>query len=460
MKDSRKRKILIFLTACIFTVLLFTLFNNYYDNQPKDVTFTIELKGNKVEEYQLYYDTKGDMKWQENESVKGSYTETNKYSKINFIIPRETKNIRLDLGNSSGTIKVREINVKKSKTYIFPINDINENLVEKNDIISEIAENELELNLQSNNSYIVISDIEDVLSEISGKASWITLLIIIASLLLGLISANAIMEFKNSVKFIKNSWDNRKLIMNLSKNDFKNKYASSYLGVVWGFIQPLVTIMVYWFVFQVGFRSGDVGGKKFVLWFIAGIIPWFFFQEVLSSATNAFLEYNYLVKKVVFKIEILPTVKIISSLFVHGFFILFIYIIMGIYGYKPDVYTLQFVYYTFCMIFLLFAISTITSSVILFFRDLGQIIAIAINMGFWFTPIGWQLTMLPDTVARLFKLNPMYYIVTGYRDAFIDKIFFWQRPYETLYFWAFCIIVLCFGAKIFRKLKPHFSDVI
>ena len=90
-------------------------------------------------------------------------------------------------------------------------------------------------------------------------------------------------------------------------------------GVIWGFIQPLVTIAVYWFVFQVGFRSGDVGDKPFVLWFIAGIIPWFFFSEALSSTTNVFLEYSYLVKKVVFKIEILPVVKIVSALFVHCF---------------------------------------------------------------------------------------------------------------------------------------------
>ena len=68
--------------------------------------------------------------------------------------------------------------------------------------------------------------------------------------------------------------------------------------------------------------------------------------------------------------------------------------------------------------------------------------------------------MLPGIAQRLFKLNPMYYIVTGYRDAFVDKIYFWQRPYETLYFWMFCLVTLCIGAKIFKKLKPHFSDVL
>lgn len=112
------------------------------------------------------------------------------------------------------------------------------------------------------------------------------------------------------------------------------------------------------------------------------------------------------------------------------------------------------------MIILVFCISLITSSVILFFRDLGQIIGIILNVGFWATPIGWTIDMLPGVVQRIFKLNPMYYIVTGYRDSFIDKVYFWERPYETLYFWAFCLVAFCFGVKLFKKLKPHFSDVI
>ena len=133
---------------------------------------------------------------------------------------------------------------------------------------------------------------------------------------------------------------------------------------------------------------------------------------------------------------------------------------MGIYGYCPDLYSLQFAYYTLCIIVLIFSISVLTSSVVLFFRDLGQIINIVLNVGFWATPIGWQLTMFCQVPARIFKLNPLYYIVTGYRDAFIDKIFFWQRPYKTISFWSFCLITLCVGVTIFNKLRPHFSDVI
>ena len=102
---------------------------------------------------------------------------------------------------------------------------------------------------------------------------------------------------------------NYKLIMNLAINDFKNRYASSNLGAIWNFVQPIVTVMIYVFVFQYGFKAVPVSDVPYVLWLVAGIIPWFFFSEAILGATNSLLEYTYLVKKVVFKIDILPMVK-------------------------------------------------------------------------------------------------------------------------------------------------------
>ena len=124
-------------------------------------------------------------------------------------------------------------------------------------------------------------------------------------------------------------YHNKGLILSLSKNDFKTKYAGSYLGIVWAFIQPVVTIMVYWFVFTVGLKAGDMAEYPFVLYLISGIVPWFFFQDALNGGTNALMEYNYLVKKVVFKISILPIVKVFSALFVHVFFVAFALVISG-----------------------------------------------------------------------------------------------------------------------------------
>ncbi len=113
----------------------------------------------------------------------------------------------------------------------------------------------------------------------------------------------------------------RKTIVNLAVNDFKRKYAGSYLGVFWAFAQPIITVLVYWFVFQVGFRTTSVGNTPFILWLATGLTPWFFYSDAVSHAMFSFLDYSYLVKKVVFQISILPVVKIVSSLLIHIVFI-------------------------------------------------------------------------------------------------------------------------------------------
>ena len=260
---------------------------------------------------------------------------------------------------------------------------------------------------------------------------------------------------------------NRKLILSLSKNDFKTRYAGSYLGIIWAFIQPIVTVLVYWFVFEKGLKANGINTKEgieieFVLWFVAALVPWFFFAEAWGSATNALIEYSYLVKKVVFKISILPIVKIISALYVHVFFVLFIVILYAAYGYFPDIYYLQILYYSACIFLLVLGLAYMTSAIVVFFKDLGQIISIVLQVGMWMTPIMWNIDAieLSSKMKFIFKLNPMYYVTLGYRDAFINKVWFFEHPNLTVYFWLVTIVMFMIGTVIFKRLKVHFADVL
>lgn len=253
---------------------------------------------------------------------------------------------------------------------------------------------------------------------------------------------------------------NIKLILELAVNDFKTRYASSDLGAIWNFIQPIVTVMIYVFVFQYGFKAVPVSNVPYVLWLVAGIIPWFFFNDSLNGATNSLLEYSYLVKKVVFKIDILPMVKIVSQLFIHVFFIfigLFMYFING---QRFTIHIIQIVYYSACAIALSVAISYFTAAVVIFFRDLGQIVGIVLQFGMWLTPIMWDTSMLSPTLQEVMKLNPMYYVTNGYRDAFYNHAWFFDRPTQTLYFWGLTIVLYLIGTTVFKKLEKHFADVM
>lgn len=261
-------------------------------------------------------------------------------------------------------------------------------------------------------------------------------------------------------------FQNRHLIWKLAKNDFKKRYAGSYLGAVWAMAQPVVTVIMYYIVFGVIFNmdgptlpNGDV--VPHVLALTAGLVPWFYFSEALNHGTNALLEYNYLVKKVVFKISILPIIKIIAATFIHAFFVCVLLILAAIYGYYPGLYTLQLFYYSACLFIFVLAMCYTSCAVVVFFRDLSQIINIALQIGMWATPILWNLGDIQNPkIVMLIKLNPLVYIVNGYRSAIYEKTWFFQDLGYTLYFWGVTVVLFGIGAMVFKRLKVHFADVL
>ena len=268
---------------------------------------------------------------------------------------------------------------------------------------------------------------------------------------------------------IKDILTNKKLIQKLAKNDFKQKFAGSTLGVIWAFVQPIITILVYWIVFDKALNQGTQGTKAgisapFVLWLSAGIVPWFYFSEVLSAGTVVLHEYNYLVKKVVFPIDVLPVVKAVSSLFVHGFFVLFTLLVYILYGFAITPYILQAIYYSCAMMILTIGLIYLTSSLCVFFKDMAQLVNIFLQVGIWATPIMWNFDGMPDKIpnwlAIVLQLNPMYYITSGYRDSFIAQTGFWEKPVLTIYFWCFTILVFLLGTHVFKKLQPQFADAL
>lgn len=258
-------------------------------------------------------------------------------------------------------------------------------------------------------------------------------------------------------------YQNRHLIWKLAKNDFKKRYAGSYMGVVWALIQPVVTVAMYYIVFELIFPSQRSSGSEvpFVLFLTAGLVPWFYFSEALNNGTNALLEYNYLVKKVVFKISILPVIKVIAASFVHIFFVCILLILSIACGYYPTIYTIQVIYYSICLFVFVLALSYSTCAICIFFRDLSQIIAILLQIGMWVTPIMWDIFGLQNpTVRFLLKLNPLVYVVNGYRSAIYEKQWFFEHFFSTTYFWIVTVVMFGVGALVFKRLKVHFADVL
>ena len=112
------------------------------------------------------------------------------------------------------------------------------------------------------------------------------------------------------------------------------------------------------------------------------------------------------------------------------------------------------------MTLLLLGLGWLTSALKIFVKDVGEIIGVVIQFGFWLTPIFWSINTIPENYQSLIKLNPMFFIIDGYRNALIHKIWFWEDMSLASYFIVFTIGTLIFGAIVFKRLRPHFGDVL
>ena len=268
----------------------------------------------------------------------------------------------------------------------------------------------------------------------------------------------SISEFKHFLLHIIKS---RRLILTLIIYDFKKNYLGSYLGLAWAFIQPLIFVLVIWVIFGLGFRTGlTSSGVPFVIWLLAGMVPWFFFADAIRSGTDAITSNAFLVKKITFRIGILPLINIGSSFLIHLGLLLFLVIALLLNNFWPTYYWFQLPFYMALTIFFIMGLSWLTSAIRVFVKDIGNVIAIFLQMGFWLTPIFWSPELVPEKYHYLIKLNPAYYIVDGYRDSFISQVWFWEKSIWTFYYLIISGVFLFLGAFVFQRLKPHFADVL
>ena len=383
---------------------------------------------------------------------------------IQYTIPAETSYLRIDFGTNADIATIKNLTISiNGSTFDLVANSSLLSRFNQVDIISD-DQGIIKLTTQSGDPFIVF-DLTPLHLMDACQSAVITrnyVYKLIACLSLDIFAIVAWFCRRKIAAYLGMFISSSTLIFNLSINDFKTRFAGAAFGVVWAFVQPVVTILVYWFVFQVGFRNGNLGNTDvpYALWLSTGLIPWFFFSEAWNSATNSLMEYSYLVKKVVFNVSVIPIVKIISALFIHIFFVCLLLIMYVVCGITPSLYWIQVIYYSFAMFILVLALTYISSSLVLFFKDMAQIITVVLQVGVWITPILWDLNSINIKWQWIFKLNPMLYIADGYRKALIYHEWAWNHVIYNIYFWFMTLGLLVLGIRLFERLKPHFADVL
>lgn len=263
------------------------------------------------------------------------------------------------------------------------------------------------------------------------------------------------------MEFIKTLIKNRKLVWQLGKSDFKNRFASTSLGAIWGFLQPFVFMFTYVIVFEYILQTKSSGEYAYAVWFIPGMAMWQTLNDMIMSASNSIRTYSYLVKKVVFPVDVIPMISIVASSFV-GLFLFIVAIGVGI-AFKCFPNLLILVYIIFAMYCFIIAFTRFTSAVTTMVPDFSNLLGILMQLFFWFTPIIWNLSMLQNhqTLLKILQCMPFTYLVTGMRQVFIpENIITADNGIYTIVFWVITILMFIWGNYIFKKNKKDFADVL
>lgn len=265
------------------------------------------------------------------------------------------------------------------------------------------------------------------------------------------------------MEFIKIIWKNKKMILQLGKNDFKNKFARTSLGSIWGFIQPFIFMVTYAIVFQYILKAGKSGDVDFAAWYFPAMTMWLFINDSINAGTNSILNYSYLVKKIIFPVDTIPVISLISTSINSIFLFVIATIICALYGYVLNIFMV--LYFIFAAICLVIAITRLTSAISTLVPDFAQLISIVMQLMFWFTPIVWNISMVSEyangKIEILIKCLPFSYLVTGFRQAFIGGNIITENNWlYTIIYWLIVMVIFIWSNSVFKRCKKDFADVL
>ena len=255
------------------------------------------------------------------------------------------------------------------------------------------------------------------------------------------------------MNIVKDLYSYRELLKTNIKKDVGGKYKNSFLGVIWSFISPLLQIAVYALVFQVILKS-DI--ENYTVYLCCGLIPWQYFSSVVLRGAASIIDNGSIIKKVYFPREILP-ISVVTSEGVN--FLISTVIILGFVIFGGIGLSINILWY-FVILAIQYIVSIgvafLVSSLSVYFRDLLHLLGIIIQLLFYATPIVYASSAVPAELQWLIKINPMAYLIEGYRNIFYNKM---PPDFHNLLIALAMGIVLCvIGYFVFKKLEKRFAE--
>jgi len=253
----------------------------------------------------------------------------------------------------------------------------------------------------------------------------------------------------------------RELLFSLTKKELKVKYRGSVLGFFWSLLNPILTMLVYSFVFSIVLRGGI---KEFGIFLMCALLPFNFLSNSVNYGAGSIISNSNLVNKIYFPREIIPLSIVFANLFNFLLELVALFIALAILGYKFYLFLYILPVIIFIQFFLVVGVTLLVSALNVFFRDLQHLITIIMMVWFFGTPIIYPLEMVPEKFQFILKINPMTVYAAYYRNIF----YYVKYPegagfpgvLETLGALGMTILIFFIGYFVFKKLEPRFAEEI
>lgn len=255
-------------------------------------------------------------------------------------------------------------------------------------------------------------------------------------------------------------WRFKDLFYILSWRDIKVRYKQTVIGTLWAVIRPFLTMLIFTFIFGRVAGLKTEGDAPYALMVLAGLLPWQFFSNAFSTASDSLVTNANLLSKVYFPRLIVPSAAVITSMV--DFLISFVILIgvMIFYHYPPKWELLVMPLFTLIAFVQAFAFGLYLSALNVKFRDFRYVVPFVVQIGTYVSPVGFSSSMIPEKWRLYYYLNPIVSVIDGFRWCIIGKTA--MNPFNQYFVISLVITILMlfYAIRKFRKMEKSFADLI
>ncbi len=256
---------------------------------------------------------------------------------------------------------------------------------------------------------------------------------------------------------LKELWQFRELLLMLALRDFKVRYAQTFLGILWAFLQPLVTLLIFILIFDKAIKV-NTGSVPYPIFALAGMTVWNYFSYVVAQAGNSIIGAQSIITKIYFPRLIIPLSKALVGVIDFVITLFFLAGVLFYYKFAPSFTIFYLPLFLLLLLILSGSVGILFSALAIRFRDIQHTIPFIIQVGMYLSPIAYPASLVPEKYRLFYDLNPLTGIIEGFRWCITGTE---GLPVKSIVFSVVITSFLCIiSTYYFRKVEEVIADII